>query len=135
MAITDPLAGAERMQWTASGEVVLMTILGGTGTLLGPVIGAAVIKYFENIFSSFNEGILMDAFSFLPEMLQHATVAITGLFVGEGWHLTLGALFMIIVIFLPGGLMEGFVRIGNLFKRWRKPKSVVTTEAEAAASE
>ena len=29
MAATDPLAGAERMQWTASGEVVLMTILGG----------------------------------------------------------------------------------------------------------
>ncbi|MEZ5728709.1 MAG: branched-chain amino acid ABC transporter permease [Burkholderiaceae bacterium] len=28
MACTDPLAGAERMQWTASGEVVLMTILG-----------------------------------------------------------------------------------------------------------
>jgi ABC-type branched-subunit amino acid transport system permease subunit len=135
MAITDPLAGAERMQWTASGEVVLMTILGGTGTLLGPVIGAAVIKYFENIFSSFNEGILMEAFSFLPEMLQHAMVAITGLFVGEGWHLTLGALFMIIVIFLPGGLMEGITRIGNLIKRWRKPKPVVTTEAEAAASE
>ncbi|HHI76267.1 MAG TPA: branched-chain amino acid ABC transporter permease, partial [Gammaproteobacteria bacterium] len=35
MAIVDPLAGAERMQWTASGEVVLMTILGGVGTLLG----------------------------------------------------------------------------------------------------
>ncbi|MEQ9125187.1 MAG: branched-chain amino acid ABC transporter permease, partial [Alphaproteobacteria bacterium] len=47
LAVTDPLAGAERMQWTASGEVVLMTILGGAGTLLGPVIGAAVIKYFE----------------------------------------------------------------------------------------
>ena len=54
LAITDPLAGAERMQWTASGEVVLMTILGGVGTLLGPVLGAAIIKYFENIFSSFN---------------------------------------------------------------------------------
>ncbi|MEO1459976.1 MAG: branched-chain amino acid ABC transporter permease, partial [Pseudomonadota bacterium] len=40
LAVTDPLAGAERMQWTASGEVVLMTILGGTGTLLGPVLGA-----------------------------------------------------------------------------------------------
>ena len=38
MAITDPLAGAERMQWTASGEVVLMTILGGVGTLVGPLI-------------------------------------------------------------------------------------------------
>jgi ABC-type branched-subunit amino acid transport system permease subunit len=135
MAITDPLAGAERMQWTASGEVVLMTILGGTGTLLGPVIGAGVIKYFENIFSSFNEGILMEAFSFLPEMLQHALVSFTGLFVGEGWHLTLGALFMVIVIFLPGGLMEGIARIGNVIRRWRKPKPVVTTEAEAAVSE
>ena len=46
MVIVDPLAGAERMQWTASGEVVLMTILGGVGTLIGPLVGAAVIKYF-----------------------------------------------------------------------------------------
>ena len=114
MAVTDPLAGAERMQWTASGEVVLMTILGGSGTLLGPVIGAGVIKYFENIFSAFNEGILTQAFAFLPETLQHLMVSLTSLFVGEGWHLTLGALFMIIVIFLPGGLMEGFNRLRNL---------------------
>ena len=69
LAVTDPLAGAERMQWTASGEVVLMTILGGAGTLLGPVIGAGVIKYFENIFSAFNKGILTDIYSFLPETL------------------------------------------------------------------
>jgi ABC-type branched-subunit amino acid transport system permease subunit len=139
MAITDPLAGAERMQWTASGEVVLMTILGGSGTLLGPVIGAGVIKYFENIFSSFNDGILMEAFSWLPDMLQHAMVSVIGLFVGEGWHLTLGALFMIIVIFLPGGLMEGIARIGNVIRRKRKPKPLstteATTEAETAASE
>ncbi|MEM9061788.1 MAG: branched-chain amino acid ABC transporter permease [Pseudomonadota bacterium] len=117
MAVTDPLAGAERMQWTASGEVVLMTILGGTGTLLGPVIGAGAIKYFENIFSAFNENILMGFFSFLPEGLQNAVVSLAGLFVGEGWHLTLGVLFMVIVIFLPGGLMEGIARIGRLFKR------------------
>ena len=58
LAITDPLAGAERMQWTASGEVVLMTILGGVGTLVGPVIGAWLIKYFENIFSAFNDSTL-----------------------------------------------------------------------------
>lgn len=116
MAVTDPLAGAERMQWTASGEIVLMTILGGTGTLLGPVIGAAVIKYFENIFSAFNESILLSAFSFLPEPLQHAAATFFGLFVGEGWHLTLGALFMLIVIFLPGGLMEGFSRLNKLIR-------------------
>ncbi|MBC6439238.1 MAG: branched-chain amino acid ABC transporter permease [Rhodospirillales bacterium] len=117
MAVTDPLAGAERMQWTASGEVVLMTILGGAGTLLGPVIGAGAIKYFENIFSAFNEGVLMNAFSFLPEFLQHVAVSVSSLFVGEGWHLTLGALFMIIVIFLPGGLMEGVNRIRNWILR------------------
>ena len=117
LAVTDPLAGAERMQWTASGEVVLMTILGGVGTLVGPVIGAAVIKYFENIFSAFNEGILMDIFSFLPETLQEAAVSVASLFVGEGWHLTLGALFMLIVIFLPGGLMVGVRSIGRLGRR------------------
>jgi len=114
LAVVDPLAGAERMQWTASGEVVLMTILGGAGTLLGPVIGAGVIKYFENIFSAFNEGILMAAFDFLPEPIQHLMVNVTSLFVGEGWHLTLGALFMVIVIFLPGGLMEGLNRLSAL---------------------
>ena len=67
LAITDPLAGAERMQWTASGEVVLMTILGGVGTLIGPVIGAWLIKYFENIFSAFNEQLLARFFDFLPD--------------------------------------------------------------------
>jgi ABC-type branched-subunit amino acid transport system permease subunit len=120
LAVTDPLAGAERMQWTASGEVVLMTILGGSGTLLGPVIGAAFIKYFENIFSAFNEGILQQAYSFLPDTLREIMVSITSLFVGEGWHLTLGALFMLIVIFLPGGLIEGVKRLRGLFRRLSK---------------
>ena len=58
MVAMDPLAGAERMQWTASGEVVLMTILGGVGTLIGPVLGAGLIKYFENIFSKINSNLL-----------------------------------------------------------------------------
>lgn len=111
LAVTDPLAGAERMQWTASGEVVLMTILGGAGTLLGPVIGSGLIKYFENIFSAFNDGILENAFSALPEVIRHGLVEVTGLFVGEGWHLTLGLLFMVVVIFLPGGLMEGVMKV------------------------
>jgi ABC-type branched-subunit amino acid transport system ATPase component len=34
-------------------------------------------------------------------------VGVLGLFVGEGWHLTLGAVFMLIVIFMPGGVIEG----------------------------
>jgi len=94
MASTDPLAGAERMQWTASGEVVLMTILGGAGTLIGPFLGAAIIKYFENIFSAFNDQTITEIFSFLPGALQGITADVVGLFVGSGWHLTLGLLFM-----------------------------------------
>ncbi len=116
MAVTDPLSGAERMQWTASGEVVLMTILGGAGTLLGPVLGSVVIKYFENIFSSFNENVLGNIFSFLPEGLRDVVVSFFALFTGEGWALTLGTVFMLIVIFLPGGLMEGFRRIAARFR-------------------
>ncbi|MFV2091792.1 MAG: branched-chain amino acid ABC transporter permease [Hyphomicrobiales bacterium] len=130
LAVTDPLAGAERMQWTASGEIVLMTILGGTGTLLGPVLGAGIIKYFENIFSAINDSILENVFSFLPTIPQEVMVTITGWFVGDGWPLTLGLMFMVIVIFLPGGLMEGATRIGNKFSRHKtdppKPKNVKT---------
>lgn len=117
MAIVDPLAGAERMQWTASGEVVLMTILGGLGTLIGPVLGAATIKYFENIFSAINDQVLENAFSFLPDFLSSLMVAITSPFVGNGWHLTLGVLFMLIIIFLPGGIVEGFQRLTKLLQR------------------
>ncbi len=120
MAVTDPIAGAERMQWTASGEVVLMTILGGVGTLVGPVMGAGLIKYAEQKVSSWNEGILENFFSFLPESLQHLMTNIVSLFVGEGWHMTLGLMFMVIVIFLPGGLMEGFRRIVALVTRRKR---------------
>lgn len=117
LAAMDPLAGAERMQWTASGEVVLMTILGGAGTLMGPVLGAAFIKYFENIFSKINEGVLHNWFGWMPEGLQDFVVAVLNPFVGEGWHLTLGLLFVLVVVFLPGGMIEGLSRIANLFKQ------------------
>ena len=121
LAVTDPLAGAERMQWTASGEVVLMTILGGVGTLVGPVIGAWLIKYFENIFSSFNEGILSRFFDFIPDPAHDTVVTVASKFVGEGWQLTLGLLFVLVVVFLPGGIMEGVRRIAALFRRPSAP--------------
>ncbi|MEL6234525.1 MAG: branched-chain amino acid ABC transporter permease [Pseudomonadota bacterium] len=123
MASMDPLAGAERMQWTASGEVVLMTILGGAGTLIGPILGAGIIKYFEQIFSSFNEQILSGFWAFLPDPVAGAMVWITQPFVGEGWHLTLGVVFMLAVIFLPGGVMEGINRIARLFRRRGQDKT------------
>ncbi len=133
LAVTDPLAGAERMQWTASGEVVLMTIIGGVGTLFGPLLGVVLIKYFENIFSSFNHDLLTEIFSFLPDVLIEPVVGVVGLFVGEGWHLTLGALFMIIVIFLPGGIIEGIGRIQKMLKN-RKEAQLSSGSAQAQES-
>ncbi|MGM0583183.1 MAG: branched-chain amino acid ABC transporter permease [Pseudomonadota bacterium] len=133
LAAMDPLAGAERMQWTASGEVVLMTILGGAGTLLGPVLGAGLIKYFENIFSAINDQVLGQVFSFLPGPLQDGLVALTSLFVGEGWHLTLGLIFMLIVTFLPGGLIEGAQRLLGFVRGDGRRKRRAARSAAAAA--
>jgi ABC-type branched-subunit amino acid transport system permease subunit len=132
LAVTDPLAGAERMQWTASGEVVLMTILGGAGTLVGPVIGAWLIKYFENIFSAINDGILRRFFDFLPDGVDSAVVTIAGKFVGEGWFLTLGLVFVLIVVFLPGGIMEGVRRLAHLFSRTPKAHGKPTPQPQPA---
>lgn len=129
LSITDPLAGAERMRWTESGNVVLMTILGGVGTLFGPVIGAWLIKYFENIFSAINTNTLNSAFSFLPDGVQSFVVAVLSKFVGEGWHLTLGLMFVLIVVFLPGGLVEGFQRfMGRLKRRGAAPERVSSVQ-------
>jgi branched-chain amino acid transport system permease protein len=115
MVAMDPLAGAERMQWTASGEVVLMTILGGVGTLIGPVLGAGLIKYFENIFSKINDNLLHQWFSFMPEGAENFFVTIIHPFIGKGWHLTLGLIFMGVIIFLPGGLVELGQRMSKIF--------------------
>jgi len=42
------LASLTDVYWTMSGEVVLMTLLGGMGTLFGPVVGAAIIITMQN---------------------------------------------------------------------------------------
>jgi ABC-type branched-subunit amino acid transport system permease subunit len=117
MVAMDPLAGAERMLWTASGEVVLMTILGGAGTLIGPILGAGVIAYLESIISTIGSTVLHNWFAGLPEWLENTLVNIIYPFVGSGWHLTLGLVFMLVVIFLPGGIVEGGKRISGLFGR------------------
>ncbi|MDA7427196.1 branched-chain amino acid ABC transporter permease [Primorskyibacter aestuariivivens] len=133
MAAMDPLAGAERMFWTASGEVVLMTILGGVGTLIGPVLGAGAIKYMENIISKINSDILHGWFAFLPDGLEDFVVAIIYPFIGKGWHLTLGIIFMLVVIFLPGGLVEGGQRIAKLFGKKKTNDAKDGAEAKTPA--
>ena len=52
-AIVFQLASLTDVYWTMSGEVVLMTLLGGMGTIFGPVVGAALIVTMENYFAGF----------------------------------------------------------------------------------
>jgi branched-chain amino acid transport system permease protein len=47
-ALVFQLASLTDVHWTMSGEVVLMTLVGGLGTLFGPVIGAAIIVTMQN---------------------------------------------------------------------------------------
>ena len=45
--------------WHASGEVVLMTMLGGVGTMLGPVVGAALVVGIQNYFAELGAWVTM----------------------------------------------------------------------------
>jgi ABC-type branched-subunit amino acid transport system permease subunit len=132
LAAMDPLTGAERMFWTASGEIVIMSILGGVGTLIGPILGAGVIKYMENIVSTINDTVVHGWFAFMPDGLENFFVAIVHPVIGKGWHLTLGLVFMAVVIFLPGGLVELGQRIGSKFRRKKSSDASdgATTPAE-----
>ena len=54
-AIVFQLASLTDVHWTMSGEVVLMTLLGGMGTIFGPVVGALVIIALENYLAPFGQ--------------------------------------------------------------------------------
>lgn len=96
---------AERLIWNISGEVVIMTILGGVGTLVGPVIGAGLVEYLKELLSAIN----IEVTGFWTALIKP--------FLGDTWLLTLGLVFMAVVAFLPGGLMELPKKIMALFKR------------------
>src|SRR5579875_142376 len=68
---------------TSSAEPVLMVISGGSGTLLGPIVGAALIEIVKNVASAY----------------------ITR------WNMMLGAIFVAIVIFMPEGLVPGTIQL------------------------
>ena len=50
-ALVFQLASLTDVHWSMSGEVVLMTLLGGLGTVFGPVVGALIIVTMENYLS------------------------------------------------------------------------------------
>ena len=54
-AIVFQLASLTDVHWTMSGEVVLMVLLGGMGTIFGPVVGAFVVIALENYLAPFGQ--------------------------------------------------------------------------------
>ena len=76
---------------TASAEGLLMVISGGAGTLLGPVVGAALVVIVKNVVSAYV----------------------------ERWNFMLGAIFVAIVVFMPEGLVPGVVRLTRSIWRGR----------------
>ncbi|MCL4767300.1 MAG: branched-chain amino acid ABC transporter permease [Hyphomicrobiaceae bacterium] len=58
-AIVFQLASLTDVTWQMSGEVVLMTLVGGMGTVFGPIVGAAVIITMQNYLVGFGEWVLV----------------------------------------------------------------------------
>ncbi len=72
---------------SASAEVLLMVISGGSGTLLGPIAGATLVVVMKSVASAYI----------------------------ERWNFTLGAIFVLIVLFMPEGLVPGTSRLLRRF--------------------
>ncbi len=58
-AIVFQLASLTDVTWQMSGEVVLMTLVGGMGTVFGPIVGAAIIISMQNYLAGFGEWVLV----------------------------------------------------------------------------
>jgi branched-chain amino acid transport system permease protein len=58
-ALVFQLASLTDVHWTMSGEVVLMTLVGGLGTIFGPIVGAFFIVAMENYLAPFGEWVLV----------------------------------------------------------------------------
>jgi branched-chain amino acid transport system permease protein len=52
-ALVFQLASLTDVHWSMSGEVVLMTLIGGMGTVFGPIVGAAIIVTMQNYLATF----------------------------------------------------------------------------------
>ena len=105
MVIYQPYVATQYVHWSTSGEVVIMAVIGGVGTLCGPILGAGFMLYFENVIQTM---------------------------IGEQWRLVLGLIFVLVVIFLPGG----FVALGRTIwqqlgstVRWRRRSVPARTPA------
>jgi branched-chain amino acid transport system permease protein len=73
----------EFMHWTRSGEIMFMVILGGMGTLVGPVVGAMVLLLLEDVLSAWTAHWQIILGPFLVLVVLFARRGLVGLLPGE----------------------------------------------------
>jgi branched-chain amino acid transport system permease protein len=86
--------------WTFSGQVIIMTIIGGAATFYGPLLGVALFVVLRDVISSWSANSAVIAGVPLARL-------------GEHWPLFMGLLFFLIIVFEPGGLVGLFMRLRN----------------------
>jgi len=80
------------MFWTRSGDLIVMVVLGGMGTLFGPVFGALALLFLEQFLPHLISAVVRP---FNPASAAKA---------GEYWQIVLGPLLLVIVLFARGGI-------------------------------
>ena len=73
----------EFMHWTKSGELMVMVLLGGMGTIFGPVFGAAVFLLMEYYLAMYTDHWMVFLGPFLIIVVLFAKNGLYGLLVGE----------------------------------------------------
>ena len=84
-------------------EILLMAILGGASSLTGPVVGAVIITLIKNVVSSYV----------------------------ERWNTLLGAIFVLVIVFMPYGLVPGCRQLWRRITIPRKPPAAEGTPERA----
>jgi branched-chain amino acid transport system permease protein len=93
------------MFWTRSGDLIVMVVLGGMGTLFGPVFGALALLFLEQFLPTLISTVVRP---FNPAAAAKA---------GEYWQIVLGPLLLLVVLFARGGI-DGLLRMLDArFKR------------------
>jgi len=105
---------------TASAEALLMVISGGAGTLLGPIVGAMLVVIVKNVVSGVHLGGTGVPVYIVNGLFQH-------------WNFLLGLIFVLIVVFMPEGLVPGTVRLTRAAWRMSGPKKAAPATAATAA--
>lgn len=82
-AIYNDFISPDALYWTSSGDILIIVILGGAGTLIGPVIGTAVFLLMKNLVSSHS----------------------------EHWMLIIGIIFISCVMFFPRGIWGTLAKV------------------------